>query len=74
MEFRIVVACRENSVCILRRDWLEGKVIVQTTANIVDMLIVPGDNFIMVATTDKTLHCYTKRVRRMFYATTVRLI
>lgn len=62
VEFKIFIACRENSVCILRRDWLEGKVIFQTTASIVDMIIIPGDNFIIIATTDKMLHCYTKRV------------
>lgn len=62
VDFRIIIACRENTVCVLRRGWLEGKIIFQTTANIVDMLIIPGDNFIVVATDDKHLHCYTKRV------------
>jgi hypothetical protein len=62
VEFRIVVACRENSVCVLRRGWLEGRSVVQLTDNIVDMILIPGDNFIVIATSSKLLHCYTKRV------------
>lgn len=62
IEFRIVVATRERTVCLLRRGWLEGKIIFQTTESIVDALQVEGDNFIYVATSDKMLSCYTKRV------------
>lgn len=62
VEFRIVVACRENSICILRRGWLEGKSLIQMTEDIVDFVLVPGDNFIVVATSSKFLHSYTKRV------------
>lgn len=72
MEYRIVAACREGHVCVLRRGWLEGKSIIQLTTDIVDMVIKPGDNFIILATTDKMLHCYTKRVR--IFTLTFRLI
>lgn len=62
VEFRIIIACREGSICLLRRGWLEGKVLIQTTANIIDIVVIPGDHFIMTATTDRMLQCYTKRV------------
>ncbi|RZC38478.1 BBS1 and/or ACBP domain containing protein [Asbolus verrucosus] len=68
VEYRIVVACRENSVCILRRGWLEGKSIIQLTEDIVDMILIPGDNFIVIATSTKLLHCYTKRGQRVWSA------
>lgn len=64
VEFRVVIASRERNVCILRRGWLEGKHLFQTTSEIVDMILIPGDNFIVVATMDKTMHCYTKRVKK----------
>lgn len=66
IEFRIVVACRERYVCLLRKDWFEGKILFQTNSNIVDMIIIPGDNFIVVGDAEKTLHCYTKKVKHCF--------
>lgn len=65
IEFRIVVATRERSVCLLRRGWVEGKVLFETAEPIVDMVQIEGDNFIYAATSDKTLSCYTKRVGDM---------
>ncbi|XP_022916121.1 BBSome complex member BBS1 [Onthophagus taurus] len=61
VEFRITIASREGYVTLLRRGWLEGKTLFQTTPNIVDMALIPGDGFIMIATTEKLLQCYTKR-------------
>ncbi|CAH0556153.1 unnamed protein product, partial [Brassicogethes aeneus] len=66
VEYRVVAACREGHVCVLRRGWLEGKSIIQSDADIVDMVLKPGDNFIILATTDKMLHCYTKRGQRLW--------
>ncbi|KAI4461307.1 bardet-biedl syndrome 1 protein [Holotrichia oblita] len=66
VEFRIVIACREGSICLLRRGWLEGKVLIQATANIVDIVVIPGDHFIMTATTDRMLQCYTKRGNKLW--------
>lgn len=60
VEYKILVACREDYVCILKREWIEGKVLFQTTANIVDMKFIQNDNTIMVATVDQMLHCYSK--------------
>lgn len=62
IEFRILVACRERYVTLLRRGWLEGKNVFQTTASIIDMILIPGDKFIVVAGSDKMMNCYTKRV------------
>ncbi|KAJ8970106.1 hypothetical protein NQ314_001396 [Rhamnusium bicolor] len=66
VEYRIVVACREGHICILRRGWLEGKSIIQMIHNIIDIVIIPGDNFIVVATADKMLNCYTKRGQNLW--------
>ncbi|KAF2901979.1 hypothetical protein ILUMI_04215 [Ignelater luminosus] len=66
IEFRIIVACREMFITLLRRGWLEGKIIIQTVLPIVDMILMPGDNFICAATTDKMLHCYTKRGNKLW--------
>lgn len=67
VEFRIIIACREGHICILRRGWLEGKSIIQIIEKIVDILVIPGDNIIQVATTDQVLTSYTKRVRIMHF-------
>ncbi|XP_030761918.1 Bardet-Biedl syndrome 1 protein homolog [Sitophilus oryzae] len=74
IEFRIIVACREGYICILRKGWLEGKSLIQITNDIVDMVLIPGDNFITVATADKGLHCYTKRGQKLWSATTTNSI
>ncbi|XP_028143279.1 Bardet-Biedl syndrome 1 protein isoform X2 [Diabrotica virgifera virgifera] len=66
VDFRIIVACREGHLCVLRRNWLEGKNIIQMNTNIVDFIITPEDNFIVVATTDKMLNCFTKRGQRLW--------
>ncbi|KAK4876426.1 hypothetical protein RN001_012848 [Aquatica leii] len=66
VEFRILVACRERYVSLLRKDWLEGKNILQTTSAIVDMALMPGDKFICIATADKMLNCYSKRGNKLW--------
>lgn len=64
VEYRMVVVCREGYICLLRKGWLEGKILFQTIKNVVDMLVIPGDNFIVLADTNKTLYCYTKKVSK----------
>ncbi|GLV44515.1 Bardet-Biedl syndrome 1 [Carabus blaptoides fortunei] len=66
VEFRCVLACRDGTVCLLRRDWLEGKVLLQTSNTIVDMVLLASDNFITLATCDKQLACYTKRGKKLW--------
>lgn len=65
VEYRIIVVCREGYVCLLRKGWLEGKILFQSITNIVDMLILPGDNFIILADTEKNFYCYTKKVHSL---------
>ncbi|XP_057671410.1 Bardet-Biedl syndrome 1 protein homolog isoform X2 [Diorhabda carinulata] len=66
VDFRIMIACRQGHICVLRRNWLEGKNIIQMNSNIVDFVILPEDNFIVVATTDKMINCFTKRGQRLW--------
>ena len=62
IDFRLIIICREGFVSLLRRGWVEGKVLLQVPVDIVDAVSIPGDNFIVIATKEKTLQCYTKRV------------
>ncbi|XP_077292811.1 Bardet-Biedl syndrome 1 [Arctopsyche grandis] len=64
VEFRIIIATREGSICILRREWLEGKCLVQLSSLVVGLIITPGDNSIVVASMDKTLQCFSKKGKR----------
>lgn len=57
-----MIATREGYICLLRKNWLEGKCLIQLTAEIVDMVLMPGDNFIVTATSDNNLQCLTKKV------------
>ncbi|CAH1155344.1 unnamed protein product [Phaedon cochleariae] len=66
LEFRILVACREGYICVLQRGWLEGKFIIQMTHNIADFVVIPDDNLIIVATTDKILNCFSKRGHKLW--------
>lgn len=62
VDFRVVISCREGYVCLLRRGWLEGKILFKAGNHIVDMVLMPGDNFIVIAQANKQLFCYTKKV------------
>ncbi|KAL1490258.1 hypothetical protein ABEB36_012984 [Hypothenemus hampei] len=66
VEFRILIATREGHICLLRKGWLEGKSLIQLKSDIVDMVLVPGDNFIVVASVDKIIQCFTKRGQRLW--------
>lgn len=63
VDYKIIIATRENQVCLLKRGWLEGKSIIHINKTIMDVIFVPGDNVIVLATTDKMLHTYTRKVR-----------
>ncbi|KAF5272140.1 hypothetical protein FQA39_LY01222 [Lamprigera yunnana] len=66
VDYRILIACRERYVTLLRKDWLEGKNILQTTASIIDMVLMPGDKFICLATSDNIINCYSKRGNKLW--------
>lgn len=62
IEYRIVIACRDGSVCILRREWFEGRTLIQIPEKIVDIQLMPTDNSIIVATYSKEILWYSKKV------------
>lgn len=66
VEYRIIIASREGYVTFLRRGWLEGKLLFQTTSHIVDMIFISSENFIMVATFDNHISCYTKKGNKVW--------
>ncbi|KAK9881636.1 hypothetical protein WA026_017158 [Henosepilachna vigintioctopunctata] len=66
VDYKIFVALRNNQVCLLKRGWLEGKMILQTGSTLIDMVYVPGDNVIVLATMDKMIHSYTKKGQKLW--------
>ncbi|XP_045475110.1 Bardet-Biedl syndrome 1 protein homolog [Harmonia axyridis] len=66
VDYKIFIATRENQVCLLKRGWLEGKSIIQINRSIMDMIFVPGDNVIVLATTDKFLHTFTRKGQKLW--------
>ncbi|XP_044753442.1 Bardet-Biedl syndrome 1 protein homolog [Coccinella septempunctata] len=66
VDYKIIIATRENQVCLLRRGWLEGKSIIHIDKTIMDMIFVPGDNVIVLATTDKMLHTYSRKGQKLW--------
>ncbi|KAJ8910703.1 hypothetical protein NQ315_002030 [Exocentrus adspersus] len=65
---------REGHICILRRGWLEGKLLIELADDIVDFTIVPKDNFIIVATRRSKLACFTKRGQNLWSVETTKPI
>ncbi|XP_050310813.1 Bardet-Biedl syndrome 1 protein homolog [Anthonomus grandis grandis] len=66
VEFRLLIATRERHICLLRKGWLEGKSLIHLKSDIVDMVLIPGDNLIVVATADHKLQCFTKRGQKLW--------
>ncbi|CAH1963366.1 unnamed protein product [Acanthoscelides obtectus] len=66
VQYRMMIACREKHVSLLRKDWLEGKTVIQTMNAISDLIITPDDGLIVIGTIDKILHCYTKKGHKLW--------
>ncbi|KAG6448707.1 hypothetical protein O3G_MSEX005657 [Manduca sexta] len=69
VDYRITVATREKSVCILKRDWTEGRLLFSTQDHIIAIEVVTSDNSIMVICTDNTMSCYTRKGKKMWCVT-----
>jgi Bardet-Biedl syndrome 1 protein len=65
VEFRIVVACRDGCVYLVRRGWTQARTLVQLPAQAVAMVILPENSSIIVALMNDTLHGYTKKVKKV---------
>lgn len=66
VEYRITVATREKSVCVLKREWSEGRLLFSTEEHIVAIEVMVADNSIMVICADNTLAYYSKKGRKQW--------
>ncbi|CAB3234677.1 unnamed protein product [Arctia plantaginis] len=60
---------REKSVCILKRDWPEGRILFNTDEHIIAVEVVTADNSVMVICADNTLACYSKKGKKQWCLT-----
>lgn len=58
-DFKIVIATREGSICILRKNWLEGREIVKLEAPSTAMCLLQIDQTIVVLS--NSLMCFSKK-------------
>lgn len=63
-DFKIVVATREGSVCILRKNWLEGREIVKLERPATAMSLLQIDQTIVVLS--NYLMCYSKKGKMLW--------
>ncbi|XP_045445998.1 Bardet-Biedl syndrome 1 protein homolog [Melitaea cinxia] len=66
VDYRITIATREKSVCLLKREWKEGRLLFNTDDHVVAMETMTSDNSIMVICMDNTLACYSRKGRKQW--------
>ncbi|XP_026466800.1 Bardet-Biedl syndrome 1 protein-like [Ctenocephalides felis] len=69
VEYRCLVACREKTVCVLRKGWLEGRTLIRLDVPIVGLEINAQDQSAILVLMDKTISCYSRKGRRMWTVT-----
>lgn len=63
-DFKIVIATREGSICILRKNWLEGREIVKLERPATAMCLLQIDQTIVVLS--NSLMCYSKKGKMLW--------
>jgi Bardet-Biedl syndrome 1 protein len=66
VEFRIVVACRDGCIYLVRRGWTQARTLVQLPAQAVVMVILPENSGIVIALMNETLHGYSKKGKKQW--------
>lgn len=66
-DFKIVIATREGSICLLRKNWLEGREIVKLENPATALSLLPIDQTIVVLS--NTLMCYSKKGKILWTVT-----
>ncbi|KAL4714142.1 hypothetical protein ACJJTC_008496 [Scirpophaga incertulas] len=66
VDYRLTVATREKCVCLLKRDWSEGRLLFTTDEHIISMELVSADNSVMIICSDNTLTCYSKKGKKQW--------
>ncbi|XP_013193326.2 Bardet-Biedl syndrome 1 protein [Amyelois transitella] len=67
VDYRITIATREKCVCILKRDWAEGRLLFTTQEQIIAVEVMPSDNSVIVVCADNTLACYSKKGKKQWH-------
>lgn len=63
-DYKIVIATRESSICILRRGWLEGREIVKLEQPALALSLLQIDQTIVILS--KSLMCYSKKGKMLW--------
>ncbi|PSN55735.1 Bardet-Biedl syndrome 1 protein [Blattella germanica] len=66
VEFRVLAACRDGSVHLVRRGWSQSRILVQLPAHAVAMVILPENSSIVIALMDETLHGYSRKGKKQW--------
>nr|XP_049695401.1 Bardet-Biedl syndrome 1 protein homolog [Helicoverpa armigera] len=69
VDYRITIATREKSVCVLKRDWPEGRILFTTDDHIIAIEVVTADSSVMVICADNTMACYSKKGKKLWCLT-----
>ncbi|KAJ2952524.1 hypothetical protein O0L34_g6841 [Tuta absoluta] len=66
VDYRVTVATREKCVCLIKRDWREGRILFTTDDHIIAIEVMPNDSSVMVICADNTLACYSKKGKKQW--------
>ena len=64
VDYRIVVACRNGTICTLKRGWTEAKVLTMLETQAVGL--IRREKFILVSTMDDCLQCFSSKGKRIW--------
>lgn len=66
VDYRIVIATREGSVCFLQKSWLEGKEIFKTHQPLNGIALMPIDQTIVVVCMSKEILCFSRKGKKLW--------
>ncbi|XP_058838064.1 Bardet-Biedl syndrome 1 protein homolog [Topomyia yanbarensis] len=69
IDFRMVIATREGSLCLLRKGWLVGQHIVKLEHAASGLTLLPIDQTIVVVCMNNSLLCYSKKGKKLWSVT-----
>lgn len=67
VDYNMVISTREGPICILRKGWLEGQQIIRLDNPATGLALLPIEQTIIVVCTDKSLMCYSKRGKKIWF-------
>ncbi|XP_058066095.1 Bardet-Biedl syndrome 1 protein homolog [Anopheles bellator] len=66
IDYRVVIATREGSLCFLRKGWLAAQDIVKLEAPAAGLSLLPIDQTIVVVCMNRALGCYSKKGKKLW--------